>query len=71
MADNTQTADDSTERLCPNCFQTNWEHVAKNPAAVTCKCNDCGHRFSATDAYVEGAQDPEAGFHNDPSAWSK
>lgn len=43
----------ANDRRCPNCFQTNWEHVAKNPAAVTCRCNDCGHRFADHDTIEE------------------
>lgn len=62
---------DPTERLCPNCFQNEWEYVARNPAADTVVCRACDWRGTAAELHREGENDPEAGFHNDPRAWSK
>jgi len=71
MKGSTQADDNELpEKLCPNCFQTNWEHTSKNPGAVMCRCNDCEHSFPAAEAVEEGTRH-EAGFHNDPAAWSK
>lgn len=62
-----------SETVSP-CCKSEYKHVSKNPAHVTCKCLSCGNTFSAVDAIEKQTGkdvDPEAGFHNDPRAWSK
>lgn len=65
------TSEYTDTRKCPNCFQMNWEYTSRNPAACMCRCNDCGHEFPAHEAVEGDGTQHEAGFHDDPRAWSK